>query len=55
MRGTDRVFLAGDFLGTLYTESSITTGFSAAQEAASLLATDKQRAVSPTLRLATGT
>ena len=39
MRGTDRVFLAGDFLGTLYTESSITTGFSAAQEAASLLAT----------------
>ncbi|MFP5315674.1 MAG: FAD-dependent oxidoreductase, partial [Actinomycetes bacterium] len=42
MRGTDRVFLAGDFLGTLYTESSITTGFSAAQEAASLLATQRQ-------------
>lgn len=42
MRGTDRVFLAGDFLGTLYTESSITTGFSAAQEAASLLATHRQ-------------
>jgi oxygen-dependent protoporphyrinogen oxidase len=42
MRGTDRVFLAGDFLGTLYTESSITTGFSAAQEAASVLATDRQ-------------
>ena len=42
MRGTDRVFLAGDYLGTLYTESSITTGFSAAQEATSLLATEQQ-------------
>lgn len=42
MRGTDRVFLAGDFLGTLYTESSVTSGFSAAQEAASVLATDRQ-------------
>lgn len=42
MRGTDRVFLAGDFMGTLYTESSITSGFSAAQEAASLLATHRQ-------------
>jgi oxygen-dependent protoporphyrinogen oxidase len=45
MRGTDRVFLAGDFLGTLYTESSITSGFSAAQEAASLLATHRQAPV----------
>ncbi|QOT15501.1 NAD(P)/FAD-dependent oxidoreductase [Paenarthrobacter sp. YJN-5] len=42
MRGTNRVFLAGDYLGTLYTESSITTGFSAAQEAASVLATQRQ-------------
>jgi oxygen-dependent protoporphyrinogen oxidase len=42
LRGTDRVFLAGDYLGTLYTESSITTGFSAAQEAASRLATEQQ-------------
>jgi oxygen-dependent protoporphyrinogen oxidase len=42
MQGTDRVFLAGDYLGTLYTESSITTGFSAAQEAASVLATHRQ-------------
>jgi oxygen-dependent protoporphyrinogen oxidase len=42
IRGTDRVFLAGDYLGTLYTESSITTGFSAAQEAASVLATHRQ-------------
>jgi oxygen-dependent protoporphyrinogen oxidase len=48
------VFLAGDFLGTLYTESSITTGFSAAQEAASLLATERQSAPAPTLRLASG-
>ncbi len=38
-----RVFLAGDYLGTLYTESAITTGFAAAQEAVSLLATDRQR------------
>lgn len=45
MRGAKRVFLAGDFLGTLYTESSITSGFSAAQEAASLLATQRQRSV----------
>lgn len=42
MRGTERVFLAGDFLGTLYTESSITSGFSAAQEIASRLATERQ-------------
>jgi len=42
MRGADRVFLAGDFLGTLYTESSITSGFSAAQDAASVLATQRQ-------------
>lgn len=42
MPGAGRVFLAGDFLGTLYTESSITSGFSAAQEAASLLATQRQ-------------
>jgi oxygen-dependent protoporphyrinogen oxidase len=31
MRGSSRVFLAGDYLGSLYTESAITTGFSAAQ------------------------
>ncbi|WP_353816563.1 protoporphyrinogen/coproporphyrinogen oxidase [Agromyces sp. SYSU T00266] len=42
LRGTPRVFLAGDYLGTLYTETSITTGFSAAQEAASVLATGRQ-------------
>jgi oxygen-dependent protoporphyrinogen oxidase len=38
-----RVFLAGDYLGTLYTETAIQTGFSAAQEIASLLATERQR------------
>jgi protoporphyrinogen/coproporphyrinogen III oxidase len=43
MRRGSRVFLAGDYLGTLYTESAITTGFSAAQEAASLLATERQQ------------
>ena len=53
MRGTDRVFLAGDYLGSLYTESSITTGFSAAQEAASVLGTDRH-STAPSLRLASG-
>jgi protoporphyrinogen/coproporphyrinogen III oxidase len=37
------VFLAGDYLGTLYTETSITTGFSAAQEVVSLLGTERQQ------------
>jgi oxygen-dependent protoporphyrinogen oxidase len=48
LRSSSRVFLAGDYLGTLYTESAITTGFSAAQEAASLLASDRQRRSSAT-------
>lgn len=43
LRSSGRVFLAGDYLGTLYTESAVTTGFSAAQEAASLLASDRQQ------------
>ncbi|GAA0528445.1 oxidoreductase [Saccharopolyspora subtropica] len=43
-RGAGRVFLAGDYLGTLYTESAITSGFSAAQEAASVLASQRQAA-----------
>jgi protoporphyrinogen/coproporphyrinogen III oxidase len=43
MRRSSRVFLAGDYLGSLYTESAITTGFSAAQEAVSLLATERQQ------------
>lgn len=37
MRGEGRVFLAGDFLGTLYTETSITTGFTAADRARSVV------------------
>jgi protoporphyrinogen/coproporphyrinogen III oxidase len=37
-----RVFLAGDYLGTLYTETAISTGLAAAQEARSLLATERQ-------------
>lgn len=45
LRGADRVFLAGDYLGTLYTETSITSGFQAAQEAASLLQTDRDAAL----------
>ncbi|GAB3161858.1 NAD(P)/FAD-dependent oxidoreductase [Myceligenerans halotolerans] len=47
-RGADRVFLAGDFLGTLYTETSITSGFAAAQDAASLLASRRQASGSGT-------
>ncbi|MFC9356201.1 protoporphyrinogen/coproporphyrinogen oxidase [Rhodococcus sp. NPDC057014] len=43
-----RVFLAGDYLGSLYTESAIGTGLTAAQEVQSLLATDRQ---SPAHRL----
>ena len=34
----------GMYLGTLYTESAITTGFAAAQEVASRVATEHQRA-----------
>lgn len=41
-RPSERIFLAGDYLGTLYTETAITSGFSAAQEAASLLSTQQQ-------------
>jgi protoporphyrinogen/coproporphyrinogen III oxidase len=41
-RPSERVFLAGDYLGTLYTETAISSGFTAAQEAASRLARDYQ-------------
>jgi protoporphyrinogen/coproporphyrinogen III oxidase len=44
-RPSERIFLAGDYLGTLYTETAITSGFSAAQEAASLLSTRQQTRV----------
>jgi oxygen-dependent protoporphyrinogen oxidase len=45
MRGGSRVFLAGDYLGTLYTESAIATGFAAAQNAADLVDTDRHQLV----------
>jgi oxygen-dependent protoporphyrinogen oxidase len=54
MRRASRVLLAGDYLGTLYTETAIQTGFSAAQEAASLLATEHQQHTAPSLPLAAG-
>lgn len=41
-RPSERVFLAGDYLGTLYTETAIGSGFTAAQEAASRLAREYQ-------------
>lgn len=40
---SERIFLAGDYLGTLYTETAVSSGFTAAQEAASLLSTEHQR------------
>lgn len=43
MTPEDRVFLAGDYLGSLYTESAITSAFTAAQRVASLLATETQQ------------
>jgi oxygen-dependent protoporphyrinogen oxidase len=54
MRRGSRVVLAGDYLGTLYTETAIQTGFSAAQEVLSLLATDRQRAVPAGRQLTSG-
>jgi protoporphyrinogen/coproporphyrinogen III oxidase len=53
-RRDSRVFLAGDYLGTLYTETAIQTGFSAAQEAASLLATERQQSTVHGLPLVAG-
>ena len=41
-RGGGRVFLAGDYLGTLYTETAIQSALSAAQDVQSVLATDLQ-------------
>jgi protoporphyrinogen/coproporphyrinogen III oxidase len=41
-RRSGRVCLAGDYLGTLYTETAIGTGLAAAQEVQSLLAADRQ-------------
>jgi oxygen-dependent protoporphyrinogen oxidase len=54
LRRGSRVLLAGDYLGTLYTETAIQTGFSAAQEAVSLLATERQQGTVRSLPLAAG-
>lgn len=43
-RRNGRVLLAGDYLGTLYSETAIHTGLSAAGEVRSLLATERQKA-----------
>ncbi|MGO1586871.1 protoporphyrinogen/coproporphyrinogen oxidase [Corynebacterium casei] len=42
MKPEERVFLAGDYLGSLYTETAITSAFTAAERAASLLARENQ-------------
>ncbi|MDO5501091.1 MAG: NAD(P)/FAD-dependent oxidoreductase [Propionibacteriaceae bacterium] len=42
LRGADRVYLAGDYTGTLYSETAIASGFTAAQRAVSVLATERQ-------------
>lgn len=42
-RRGSRVLLAGDYLGTLYTETAISSGLSAAQEIQSQLGSDAQR------------
>jgi protoporphyrinogen/coproporphyrinogen III oxidase len=41
MRRGSRVMLAGDYLGTQYTESAVHTGFRAAEAAAQILASDR--------------
>ena len=43
-RNAGRVMLAGDYLGTSYTETAVHTGLKAAQAVQSLLATDRQHA-----------
>lgn len=48
---TERIFLAGDYLGTLYTETAINSGFSAAQNAASLLSTRAQKTSLPSTQV----
>jgi protoporphyrinogen/coproporphyrinogen III oxidase len=48
LRGAKRVFLAGDYLGTLYTETAITSGFLAADNVKSILASDREHFVDTT-------
>ncbi|WP_156761254.1 protoporphyrinogen/coproporphyrinogen oxidase [Microbacterium karelineae] len=42
LRPSERIFLAGDYLGTLYTETAIQTGMTAAAGASAVLATERQ-------------
>ena len=42
-----RVFLAGDYLGTLYTETAVRTGLTAAQDVCAVLAAEHDRALPP--------
>jgi protoporphyrinogen/coproporphyrinogen III oxidase len=48
VRGGGRVFLAGDYLGTLYTETSITSGFHAARDVVRVLDQGRRGAPSVT-------
>ena len=47
MGGFSRVLLGGDYLGTLYTESAITMGFSAAQKPPACWPPNATRASAP--------
>ncbi len=42
-----RVFLAGDYLGTLYTETAVASGLTAAQDVRTVLTTGRERAPQP--------
>lgn len=44
MKPDERIFLAGDYLGSLYTETAITSAFTAAQRVTSLLAREHEPA-----------
>lgn len=49
-----RVFLAGDYLGTLYTETAVRTGLTAAQDVRTVLAAEHEGALPPLDALPTG-
>ena len=49
-----RVFLAGDYLGTLYTETAVATGLTAAQDVRTVLAAEHDHAPAPTDPLPAG-
>ncbi|OKL37787.1 flavin monoamine oxidase family protein [Domibacillus mangrovi] len=48
-RPSGRLYLAGDYLGTLYTETAIQTGYDAAQDILSLLGTSPSNKIYPAL------